>query len=74
MYKEEVEVSPLAMVDNIVTISECGPKTTAINAFIDTKACCKKLQFGVKKYVRNFMWAKPNPKLGVKISKLENGK
>ena len=37
------------MVDDIVTISECGHKTAAINAFIDTKASCKKLQFGVQK-------------------------
>ena len=38
LYKGKVEVPPLAMVDDIVTISECGPKTTAINALIDTKA------------------------------------
>ena len=37
------------MVDDIVTISECGHKTTAMNAFIDTKASFKKLQCGVKK-------------------------
>ena len=49
LYKEIVEVPPLAMVDDIVTISECGHKTTAMNAFIDTRASCKKLQFGVNK-------------------------
>ena len=42
LYKEIVEVPPLAMVDDIVTISECGHKTTAMNAFIDTRGSCKK--------------------------------
>ena len=49
LYKDSVEIHPLAMVDDIVTISECGHKTTAMNAFIDTKASFKKLQHGVKK-------------------------
>ena len=49
VYKDSVEIPPLAMVDDIVTISECGHKTTAMNAFIDTKPSFKKLQFGVKK-------------------------
>ena len=33
MYKGEVEVPHLSMVDDIVSVSECGHKTTQMNAF-----------------------------------------
>ena len=42
LYRDEIEVPLLAIADDIVTISECGHKTTAMNAFIDTRGSCKK--------------------------------
>ena len=59
LYNKSVEIPPLAMVDDIVKISECGHKTTAMNAYIDTKARCKKLQFWSKN-AKNYTLAKPN--------------
>ena len=37
------------MVDDLLTISECGHKTAMISSFINFKTDMKKLQFGVKK-------------------------
>ena len=33
LYKGKVEVPPLSMVDDIVSVSECGHKTTQMNVF-----------------------------------------
>ena len=49
MYKGEVEIPPLGMVDDLLCISECGYKTTMVNSFIKFKTSSKKLQFGVQK-------------------------
>ena len=49
LYKGEVEIPPLGMVDDLLTISECGHKTAMISSFINFKTDMKKLQFGVKK-------------------------
>ena len=49
LYKGEVGVPPLAMVDDLVCISECGIKSVLMNAFINAKTNAKKLQFGVSK-------------------------
>ena len=46
-YKNKVDIPALGMVDDILTISESGYKTT--NAFITSKIALKKLQFGPKK-------------------------
>ena len=48
-YKEEVEVPPLAMVDDLVCISTCGINSVKMNAFINSKSNLKKLQFGLSK-------------------------
>ena len=48
-YKGEVNIPPLIMIDDLITVSECGPKTTMINSYINTKTAIKKLQFGTKK-------------------------
>ena len=48
-YKGEVGVPPLAMVDDLVCISECGVNSVLMNAFINAKTNIKKLQFGVNK-------------------------
>ena len=48
-YKNQVEIPPLGMVDDLVCISECGHKTTQMNSYINYKTSSKKLQFGVGK-------------------------
>ena len=49
LYKGEVEIPPLAMVDDIIDISECGFKSAMVNSFLNCKTSTKKLQFGAKK-------------------------
>ena len=49
MYRGEVEIPPLSMVDDVLCISECGFKTTMSHAYISFKTDSKKLQFGAKK-------------------------
>ena len=48
-YKGEGDVPPLAMVDDLLVVTECGYKATMANAFINTKSNLKKLQFGTEK-------------------------
>ena len=48
-YKGEVQVPPLAMVDDLLIVSECGYKAAMANAYINTKSNLKKLQFGTEK-------------------------
>ena len=57
-YKGEVGVPPLAMVDDLVCISECGINSVLMNAFINAKTNMKKLQFGVKKCHKMHVGAK----------------
>ena len=47
--KDQVKIPMLAMVDDILSISECGYKTSMVNSYINTKTSLKKLQFGIKK-------------------------
>ena len=49
LYKGEVEIPPLSMVDDLLCITECGYKTTMSNAYIQCKTNGKKLQFGTSK-------------------------
>ena len=49
MYRGEVEIPPLSMVDDVLCILECGFKTTMSHAYISFKTDSKKLQFGAKK-------------------------
>ena len=49
LYKGEVEIPPLSMVDDLLCISECGYKTTMLNTFLKVQTNCKKLQFGENK-------------------------
>ena len=51
-YKDTVPISPLGMVDDLLTISECGYKTTLLNQFINFKTATKRLQFGTSKCIR----------------------
>ena len=48
-YKGVVEIPPLAMVDDLVCISNCGSKSVEMNAYINSKTNQKKLQFGLNK-------------------------
>ena len=45
-YKNCVGIPPLAMVDDLLSISECGVETVKTNAFLNSKTNLKKLQFG----------------------------
>ena len=49
MYRGEVEIPPLSMVDDLLCVSECGYKTTMANAFINLKTDSKKIQFVAQK-------------------------
>jgi hypothetical protein len=51
-YKDKVPVSALGMVDDLLTISECGYKTTLMNKYINCKTAMKKLQFGTSKCIK----------------------
>jgi len=49
LYKGEVKIPPLSMVDDLVCISECGLKTAMVNSYINVKTATKNLQFGTDK-------------------------
>ena len=49
MYRGVVEIPPLSMVDDVLTISECGYKTSIIHGYMKMKTDGKKLQFGADK-------------------------
>ena len=44
-------VSALGMVDDLLTISECGYKTTLMNKYSNCKTAMKKLQLGTSKCI-----------------------
>ena len=48
-YRGEVDIPPLSMVDDLLTISECGYKTSMVHGYIKMKTDGKKLQFGADK-------------------------
>ena len=48
-YQNEVKIPAITMVDDIITISESGYKSTRMNGFINAKIAGKKLQFGAEK-------------------------
>ena len=52
MYKDMVPIPPLGLVDDLLTISTCGVKTSLMNRYINTKSALKKLQFGTTKCVK----------------------
>ena len=51
-YKNKVPIRPLGMVDDLLTINECGVKTTLMNQFINVKTGTKRLQFGTTKCIK----------------------
>ena len=44
-----MDIPPLGMVDDFICISECGYKSSMMNAYVNFKTSEKKLQFGEKK-------------------------
>ena len=48
-YKDEVEIPALGFVDDIISVSESGYKTTRMNSFINAQLAMKKLRLGAKK-------------------------
>ena len=62
-YKGEVDVPPLAMVDDLLIITECGYKATMANSFINTKSNLKKLQFGTEKCHKMHVGKKGQPEI-----------
>ena len=48
-YKGEVDIPPLSMLDDLISISECGHKTYMAHSYIKCKTSSKKLQFGSEK-------------------------
>jgi len=50
-YKGEVDVPPLLMIDDILTVSECGPTAVAMNATVNTFVETKKLTLKQNKCV-----------------------
>ena len=46
-YKDQVEVLPLAMVDDLLGIANCGHNSLALNTFINSQIELKKLKFHI---------------------------
>ena len=49
LYKGEVEIPPLSMVDDIICVSVCGFQSVMLNSYLTCKTNMKKLQFGAEK-------------------------
>ena len=49
LYKNEVKIPPLTMVDDVMCISECGFKSVMVNSYMESKTSSKKLQFSTSK-------------------------
>ena len=48
-YKGHVEIPPLIMFHDLITVSECGIKTAMVNSYVKFQTTSKKLQFGNNK-------------------------
>ena len=49
LYKGEVEIPPLTMVDDVLLVAECGYKSVMANSYMNCQTISKKLQFGAEK-------------------------
>ena len=45
-YKDEVEILSLDRVDDVISVSESGHKSTRLNSFINAQLATKKLELG----------------------------
>ena len=52
MYKDKVEIPPLIMQDDTLSVSKCGFKITKINNLINSRTSIMGLQFGKEKCVK----------------------
>ena len=48
-YRDSIGIPSLAMIDDLVSISDCGLESVKLNAFINAKSNSKKFQFGTEK-------------------------
>ena len=48
-YKDCVSIPPLAMVDDVITVSSCGTNSVSSNAIVQGKVECKQLKLGHRK-------------------------
>ena len=48
-YRDSIGIPSLAMIDDLVCISDCGLESVKLNAFINAKSNSKKFQFGTEK-------------------------
>ena len=55
-YRCKVSVPPLEMVDNIITIAECGNKSVKLNAIVNAFIEQKKLVLSAKKMLKYSYW------------------
>ena len=49
LYKDELGVPPLALIDDVLAISRCGVESVEMNAFLNQKTNIKRLKFGPEK-------------------------
>ena len=45
-YKDCISIPPLSMVDDVITVSSCGVDSIAVNAIVQAKVECKRLELG----------------------------
>ena len=48
-YRGEVDIPPLGMIDDLLCVTECGPRSSMMSGFINCKTNSKKLMFGIEK-------------------------
>ena len=48
-YKDIITIPPLGMIDDVISINECGAKAIKMNALIQNKVNCKRLTLGPSK-------------------------
>ena len=45
-YKNCISIPPLSMVDDVITVSNCGVESVKMNAIVQSKVECKQLELG----------------------------
>ena len=55
-YKEEVEIPPLSMVDDVLCISECGFKTAMVNSYMQCQNSFQETPIWSNKMQENSYW------------------
>ena len=49
LYKDKIEILPLIMQDDVLTITKCGKDSKTMNTFLNTRSRIMGLQFGAEK-------------------------